>query len=122
MTVGPGWKKTGVPTPAMSPPIADPRRGTSTGSSTTTAETQIQTQPDIHEPATEHSCNLSNLVVLGKPLDNCATLEGVKLAEEEDIYVSVKTASKNHVSRMLPVLLTWLQSLKPEQVIIQLQK
>lgn len=61
-------------------------------------------------------CNISNLTVLGRPLDKCATSEVANLAEKEDIYVSVKTTSKNHVSRMLPVLLTWFQTLHPEQV------
>ena len=70
------------------------------------------------EPDTVHSCNLSNLTVLGKTVDRCATLQAVRLAEEEDIYVSIKTTSKNHVSRMLPVLLTWLQTLQPQQVIL----
>lgn len=112
-------KKAGVPNPAM--PL-DPGQSTSSGGSTTAAathQTQVQTQLVQQQPAFEYSCNLSNLAVLGKPLDNCATLEAVKLAEEEDIYVSVKTASKNHVARMLPVLLTWLQTVKPQQVMIE---
>ena len=62
------------------------------------------------------ACNVSNLTVLGRPLDRCATLEVANLAQEEDIYVSVKTSYKNHVSRMLPVLLTWFQTLHPQQV------
>ena len=112
-----GWKKVDVPNPAT----GVPGRGTSSGaggSATTAAANQIRLQTQlIHEqPAIEYSCNLSNLAVLGKPLDNCATSEAVKLAKEEDIYVSVKTASKNHIARMLPVLLTWLQTLKPQQV------
>ena len=66
-----------------------------------------------------HPCtNPINLTVLGRPLDRCAASEAVKLAEEEDIYVSIKTASVNHESRILPDLLTWFQTLNPKQVYI----
>ena len=64
-----------------------------------------------------YSCSaVSNLKVLGKPLDRCATSKAVKMVEEEDIYVSVKTTSRNHVRRVLPILLTWFQTLQPKRV------
>lgn len=77
-----------------------------------------QAQPDVlrQGPAVLKACNLSHIKVLGKPLDRCATSEAVKLAEEEDIYVSIKSASVNHERRMLPDILTWLQTLQPHQV------
>ena len=61
-------------------------------------------------------CRNPNLVVLGRSLDTCAASEAVKLAEEEDLYVSIKTTSKNNSTRMLTVLLTWLQTMNPKQV------
>ena len=83
-----------------------------------TAPQQTQTSiPTPQEPSLVPSCSASTLTVLGKPLDRCATSQAMQLAEEEDIYMSVKTASKNHASRMLPVLLTWLQTLQPKQVL-----
>ena len=62
------------------------------------------------------SCNNPNATVLGRPLDRCAASEAVKLAEEEDIYVSIKTTARNHESRILPDLLTWFQTLNPQRV------
>lgn len=57
-----------------------------------------------------------NLTVLGKRLDTCAVSQAVKLAKEEDIYMSVKTTSANHEGRILPDILTWFQTLNPKQV------
>ena len=64
----------------------------------------------------DDSCVNPNVTVLGRPLDICAASEAVKLVEEEDIYFSVKTAGKNNITRMLPVLLTWFQTIKPNRV------
>ena len=62
------------------------------------------------------SCKNPDATVLGRSLDICAASEAVKLAEEEDIYVSIKTASVNHERRILPDLLTWFQTLNPHRV------
>ena len=80
----------------------------------------VQAQPAVvtktdHSPK-DDSCVNPDVTVLGRPLDICAASEVVKLVEEEDIYFSVKTAGKNNVTRMLPVLLTWFQTVKPNRV------
>ena len=73
-------------------------------------------QPSVSTQAAAQPCTNPDLRVLGKPLDRCAASEAVKLAEEEDIYVSVKTTARNHESRMLPILLSWFQTIKPQRV------
>ena len=78
------------------------------------AEPAVVTKTD-HSPKDE-SCVNPDVTVLGRPLDICAASEAVKLVEEEDIYFSIKTAGKNNVTRMLPVLLTWFQTIKPNRV------
>ena len=99
MLLAVGWQKKSAAPKPYSNPCPSPRP-----------------EPD----SVRHSCNVSNLTVLGKTVDRCATLQAMRLAEKEDIYVSIKTVSVNHVSRMLPVLLTWLQTLQPQQVILKL--
>ena len=110
MTVG--WK--GVPTvPSIRTSAA---RGD--GNNSTTGDHRSLATPSIQSvTSVERSCSMvSNMKVLAKPLDRCATYKSVKMVEEEDIYVSIKTTSRNHASRMLPVLLTWLQTLRPKRV------
>ena len=103
-----GWKGVGVP--------SIPNMRSSEGNKSFVTVSLSPSLPRTLAPV-EGSCSLvSSLKVLGKSLDRCATSRAVKLAQEEDIYVSVKTTSRNHVSRMLPILLTWFQTLQPEQV------
>ena len=113
MTVG--WKGVGVPTV---PAIRSSARGDGNYSKDHRAlATSIPVDLTQNLKSVERSCSVvSNLKVLGKPLDRCATSKAVKMVEEEDIYVSVKTTYRNHVKRMLPVLLTWFQTLQPERV------
>ena len=68
--------------------------------------------------AEQLQCTVDSQVSLGgKALDRCAALEAAKLAQDEDIYVSVKTTPKYHSPRMLPILQTWFQTLPANQVI-----
>ena len=63
--------------------------------------------------------------VLGRQLEKClpewrspeALLsENLNNLSPDEIYITVKTTHKNHQTRMLPILLTWLQTVQPEQV------
>lgn len=65
----------------------------------------------------------SNLMVLGKRMEKCIpslTSQSVASKSEEftqnDIYITIKTTQANHISRLRPLLLTWLQTVQPEQV------
>ena len=61
--------------------------------------------------------------VLGKPLEQCITRiqsQIPKSVSSEDIYITIKTTQINHNARMLPLLLTWLQTVHPEQVTTQI--
>ena len=66
----------------------------------------------------------SNLTLLGKRLERCIPTSrsgGVDdspatVVFPEDIYVTIKTTQKNHVTRIYPLLLTWLQTIQPDQV------
>ena len=49
--------------------------------------------------------------VLGRRPERCV------LTGEDDIYVSIKTTSINYETRLPIILLTWLQSVRPEQVL-----
>ena len=40
----------------------------------------------------------------------------VKIDDGEGIFVSIKTTEKYHRTRLPPLVLTWLQTLQPEQV------
>lgn len=42
--------------------------------------------------------------------------EKAKVNGSEDIFVSIKTTKKYHGTRLPPLVLTWLQTLQPEQV------
>ena len=100
-----------------SPPVPE-------STSTTHQQTIPQVRPTALKPKTVVStstsqtstCKNPNVTVLGKQLDICAASEAVKLAEEEDIFVSIKTASVNHVRRLLPDFLTWFQTINPQRV------
>ena len=71
------------------------------------------------------SVSNSTVRVLGRQLERCLpewrSPEGL-LSENShnlspnDIYITIKTTHKNHQTRMLPILLTWLQTVQPEQV------
>ena len=70
-------------------------------------------------PPAEHlQCSRSSTRVSlgGRLLDRCSALEAAKMAQDEDIYVSVKTTPKYHSPRMLPILQTWFQTLPANQV------
>ena len=67
----------------------------------------------------------STVRVLGRRLERClqewkspeALLsENSNNLSPDEIYITVKTTHKNHQTRILPVLLTWLQTVQPEQV------
>ena len=53
----------------------------------------------------------ANVSLLGKRLERCDFAA-------DDIFITIKTTQKNHKSRVLVLLLTWLQTVRPEQVII----
>ena len=108
------WKGVGVRTV---PTIRSLARGDGINHSASGDHRSLATQTTLNVTSVERSCSeVSNLKVLGKPLDRCATSKAVKMADEEDFYVSVKTTTRNHVSRMLPLLLTWFQTLQPKRV------
>ena len=48
--------------------------------------------------------------VLGRRPERCIT-------GEDDVYISIKTTRRNHKTRLPILLLTWLQSVRPEQVL-----
>ena len=63
--------------------------------------------------------------VLGRKLERCLpewrSPEGLlnensNNLSSDEIYITIKTTHKNHQTRMLPILLTWLQTVQPEQV------
>lgn len=61
-----------------------------------------------------------NVTVLGRVLEKCmptspstSTTGGFS---QDDIYITIKTTQKNHNTRLSPILLTWLQTVKPDQV------
>ena len=47
--------------------------------------------------------------LLGKQVERCLT-------GADDIYIAIKTTHKNHKTRVPVLILTWLQTVKPEQV------
>ena len=51
-----------------------------------------------------------NVSVLGKQPERCTT------SGADDIYISIKTTQRYHKTRVLMLILTWLQTVKPEQV------
>ena len=53
-----------------------------------------------------------NVSLLGKQLERCAFTA-------DDVFITIKTTQRNHKSRVLILLLTWLQTVRPEQVILQ---
>ena len=62
----------------------------------------------------------SNVTVLGRVLEKCvptststSTTSGFS---QEDIYITIRTTQKNHNTRLPPILLTWLQTVQPDQV------
>ena len=48
--------------------------------------------------------------VLGRRPERCLT-------GEDDIYISIKTTRGNHKTRLPILILTWLQTVRPEQVL-----
>ena len=62
----------------------------------------------------------STVRVLGRRLEKCLPEWKPEALTSnfspDDINITVKTTEKNHKTRMLPVLLTWLQTVQPEQV------
>ena len=63
-----------------------------------------------------------NVTVLGRVLEKCmptspststSTTGGFS---QNDIYITIKTTQKNHNTRLRPILLTWLQTVQPDQV------
>ena len=101
---------------ASSPEPTCTRKSTSTAVQPQQTPTASKSQDLLVSNQGTPSCNNPNATVLGRPLDRCAASEAVKLAEEEDIYVSVKTTARNHKGRILPDLLTWFQTLNPQRV------
>ena len=51
----------------------------------------------------------ANVSLLGKRLERCAFAA-------DDVFITIKTTQRNHESRVLVLLLTWLQTVRPEQV------
>lgn len=68
----------------------------------------------------------STVMVLGRQVEKCLPeLRQAQTAEVQsqtselsldDVYITVKTTENNHKTRMLPILLTWLQTVEPNQV------
>ena len=62
----------------------------------------------------------ANLTLLGErcvPLQNIEEEGHLADLSPEEIFVSIKTTQKNHVTRLVPLLVTWLQIVpEPEQV------
>ena len=42
--------------------------------------------------------------------------EKVVVSDSKDIFISIKSTQKYHETRLPPVLLTWIQTVEPEQV------
>ena len=65
----------------------------------------------------------STVRLLGRQLEKCLpdseSKPGVMTSNFsfENIYITIKTTQNNHKIRILPILLTWLQTVDPEQVI-----
>ena len=51
-----------------------------------------------------------NVLLLGKRPERCTT------PGTDDIYISIKTTRRYHKTRLSMLILTWLQTVKPEQV------
>ena len=62
----------------------------------------------------------STVRVLGRRVEKCVPMWKPDILaldfSQDDIYITVKTTQKNHNTRMLPIVLTWLQTVQPEQV------
>lgn len=122
-----GWKGAGLQMPVMRPTARQTQSAAVNQSSRSTSPHDTSTHRHSNSSSALNQissprrlqvepCRNPDIQVLGKKLDTCAASEAVRLAEEEDIYFSIKTTARNHVSRMLPVLLTWLQAVNPKQV------
>ena len=65
----------------------------------------------------------STVRLLGRQLEKCLADSESKPGAMtsnfslENIYITIKTTQINHKTRILPILLTWLQTVDPEQVI-----
>lgn len=78
--------------------------------SSATAPSQLQCTPTPYA---------SNIKVLGRGLEKClpSVSESVTAAlTPDDVYITIKTTQTNHDTRLSPLLLTWLQTVQPEQV------
>ena len=104
-------------------PEVEPEVGVDHAPSTFTRSAHAQKQNEQCVPVGGHS---STVRVLGRQLEKCRpewrsekTL--TSNFSPDDIYITVKTTQKNHKTRILPILLTWLQTVEPEQVISCIQ-
>lgn len=64
-------------------------------------------------PAVRPQCRpvrVAGISVLGRRPERCLT-------GEDDVYISIKTTRGNHKTRLPILILTWLQSVRPEQVL-----
>ena len=100
-------------------PEPEPEVGTDHAPSMFTRSAHAQKQTEQCVPVGGHS---STVRVLGRQLEKCRPeWRSEKILTSnfspDDIYITVKTTQKNHKTRMLPILLTWLQTVQPEQVI-----
>lgn len=80
-------------------------------------DTESQKQKTVRNVATEGSCSIHR----GGETKSMALLMGghaqmVMASDSEDIFVSIKTTQKYHGTRLPPLLMTWLQTIRPEQV------
>ena len=104
-------------TPNLKMKEAEPEDG---ANHTPSTSAHAQKQKEQCTPVGGHS---STVRVLGRQLERCRPkwrpAEAEALAANfslDDIYITIKTTQKNHKTRMLPILLTWLQTVQPEQV------
>ena len=62
----------------------------------------------------------SNVTVLGRRLERCTPVSNSPLTSsgftQDDVYITIKTTQSNHGTRLVPLLITWLQTVHPEQV------
>ena len=61
-----------------------------------------------------------NVTVLGRVLEKCVprptSTSTTGRFSQDDIYITIKTTQKNHNTRLRPIVLTWLQTVQPDQV------
>ena len=62
----------------------------------------------------------SNVSILGRVLERCIPAPSLSTPSgfsQDNIYITIKTTQKNHNTRIRPILLTWLQTVQPDQVL-----